>query len=221
MDVVFAQLPRFLNAVWTTIWIFAVVSLLSTLIGAAIVIMSDAWGRWLSMPASIYTWIFRGLPELVVLFACYLALPQIGISLSPAYAAVLAFTLIGVAFQIEIFRAGIASVDARQFEAARALGIGWGLAMRRLILPQVARAIVPPWITYAAGALKAMSLASAIAVTEVMFVTRQTMAISSQPFTLILFVAALYSALVSILLIAEHFISRHYARRYGLARRSV
>lgn len=215
MDVIVAQFPRFAHAAWLTLWMFLVVSAISTILGAALAVLAGAVGRWLSLPMSIFSWVFRGLPELVVLLACYLALPMIGLDLGSIGAALLGFTLIGTAFQYEIARAGLAAVDGRLIEASRALGMGWTLMMRRIILPQVARVVVAPWATFLAGNVKSFALASAISVGEVMMVTRQTMAISTQPFFLILFSGGIYAAMASAMMIAEHFLKKHIDRRYG------
>lgn len=218
MDVILAQWPRFLAATWLTIWMFAVVTVISTLAGAALAIAADRIGRPVSVPLAIYSWIFRGAPELVVLLACYLALPAAGIEVSSIGAAILGLSLIATAFIAEIVRGGLAAIDRRQLEAARSLGMGWRLAMRRIVLPQVVRIILPAWTTFLAGFVKALAVTSAIAVAEIMAVTRQSIALTKQPFVLILFAAAIYAAISSVLMIAEVVLARRFANRYGLGR---
>ncbi|SEQ22012.1 polar amino acid transport system permease protein [Faunimonas pinastri] len=215
MDVIVAQFPRFLAATWLTIWMFALVTVLSTIIGAALAILSEAAGKAVSVPLAIFSWVFRGLPELVVLLACYLALPAAGLDLGPVGSAILGFTLIGIAYQAEIFRAGLASVDPKLFEATRALGMNWRLTMRRIVFPQVVRTVLPAWATFSAGNVKAFAVASAIAVTEVMAVTRQSIAMSNQPFLLILVAAGIYAAIASILMVLEVLVSRRFAGQTG------
>jgi His/Glu/Gln/Arg/opine family amino acid ABC transporter permease subunit len=217
MDVIFQQWPRFLNALWLTVWMFTLVTIVSTFIGAALAILAGRLGPVLAIPLSIYTWIFRGVPELVILLICYLALPYLGLDLGSIGSAILAFVLIGVAFQSEIFRAGLSTIDDRMIEAARGLGMSWWLMTRRVIIPQVLRVSVPSWATFLAGNVKAFALASAVAVTEIMTVTRQTMAISKDPFTLILLAALLYGAIASVLMVLEIVISRYLTHRYGPA----
>ncbi len=217
MDVLLQQLPRFLSALWLTLWMFALVTVMSTIIGAALAIFADRYGRPVAAALRIYSWIFRGVPELVVLLICYLALPYAGIDLGSVGSAILAFTLVGVAFQSEIFRAGLSTIDARMIEAARGLGMNWWLMTRRVIIPQVLRVSVPSWATFLAGNVKAFALASAIAVTEIMTVTRQAMAISKDPFTLLLFAGFLYGVIASALMILEIVVSRYLNHRYGPA----
>jgi His/Glu/Gln/Arg/opine family amino acid ABC transporter permease subunit len=220
MDAILAQWPRFLDATWLTVWMFAVVTIISTLIGLALAVLSHSGGKPVSVPISIYTAIFRGLPELVVLLACYLALPVVGIDLGAIGSALLGFTLIAVAFEVEIFRAGLAAVDPRLVEAARSLGMGWCLTMRRVVLPQVFRIVIPSWATFSAGYVKSFALASAVAVTEIMAVTRQALAVSTQPFTLIAFAGLLYGIIASALMIFEAVATRYIARRYGPTQQS-
>lgn len=215
MDVIVAQFPRFLHAAWLTLWMFLVVSAISTVLGAVLAVLAGVAGRWLSLPMHVFSWVFRGLPELIVLLACYLALPMIGMDLGSVGSALLAFTLIGTAFQYEIALAGLSAVDPRLVEASRALGMSWWLMTRRIILPQVLRTVVTPWATFLAGNVKSFALASAISVGEVMMITRQTMAISTQPFFLILFSGGIYAAMSTVLMVAEHFLKKLIDRRYG------
>lgn len=221
MDILLQQWPRFVSAIWLTIWMFALVTFISTLVGAALAILADRFGQSVAIPVRIYAWIFRGIPELVVLLICYLALPYAGIDLGSIGSAILAFTLVGIAFQSEIFRAGLATIDVRMIEAARGLGMNWWLMTRRIILPQVLRVSVPNWATFLAGNVKAFALASAIAVTEIMTVTRQAMAMSQDPFTLLLFAGFLYGMIASALMVFEIFISRYLAHRYGPSNRGA
>ncbi len=217
MDMIISLWPRFLDATLLTLAIFVIVSVMSTTIGLLAALATIGAGRWLSMVLAAYGWVFRGVPELVILLFCYLALPQLGLDLGPVGAAVLGFTLISTAYEIEIFKAGLAGVHRGQFEAARALGIPLPSALRRIVLPQVVRIVATPWITYATGSIKRISIASAVAVTEIMQVTKQAIAFSHQPFTLILFASALYATMASILMIAEIIAARRFKQRFGLS----
>jgi His/Glu/Gln/Arg/opine family amino acid ABC transporter permease subunit len=220
MDAIIAQWPRFLNATWLTIWMFLLVTVLSTVIGLALAIAAQVGGRAVSIPISLYTAVFRGLPELIVLLACYLALPALGLDLGAIGSALLGFTLIGVAFEVEIFRAGLAAVDPRLLEASRSLGMSWRLTLRRIVLPQVVRIVIPAWATFSAGYVKAFALASAVAVTDIMAVTRQALAVSTQPFALIVFAGLIYGAIASVLMVFELVATRYVVRRYGTLRQS-
>src|SRR6185437_11782961 len=105
---------------------------------------------FLSWPARAYIWLFRGSPLLVQILVLYNGIPELFPSpvvtqiLSQVVVVLIAFSLNEGAYMAEIIRAGISSVDAGQMEAARALGMRYGLAMRRIILPQAIRIIIPP-----------------------------------------------------------------------------
>lgn len=218
MDVIIAQWPRFVAATWLTVWMFAVITVISTFAGAVLAIAADRLGKPVSLPLAIYCWIFRGTPELVVLLACYLALPAAGLDVGSIGAAILGLSLIATAFIVEIVRGGLAAIDRRQFEATRSLGMGWSLTMRRIVLPQVVRVVLPAWTTFLAGFVKALAVTSAIAVAEIMAVTRQTIALTKEPFVLILFAAAIYALISSVLMVSEVVLARRFANRYGLGR---
>lgn len=214
MDVLIRQFPRFLDAIWLTVWMFVVITAIATLLGLALALWAE--GRR-ARALNVYTWVFRGLPELVVLLFCYLALPYAGIDLGSVGSAILAFVLVATAFHAEIFRASLRAVDPRLTEAARSLGMSPALRLRRVVLPQMARIALTPWATFLAGNVKMLSLASAVSVGEVMMVTRQSLAISQDPLSLIVFAGAVYAAIASLVMIGETLIGGWMIRRYGPA----
>ena len=122
---------------------------------------------FLSWPARAYIWFFRGSPLLVQVLVLWDGLPKLsGILLSAEVCVLVAFSLNEGAYMAEIIRAGISSVDAGQMEAAKALGMRYSLAMRRIILPQAARVIVPPLGNEFNNMLKTTSIASVIGLVE-------------------------------------------------------
>src|SRR3989442_10980660 len=126
--------------------------------------------RWLSLPARFYIWIFRGSPLLVQLLLLYFGFPEVFPGLVPYItiysAALIAFSFNEGAYMAEIVRAGITSVDPGQMEAAKSLGMRYALAMRRIVLPQAARVIVPPLGNEFNNMLKTTSIASVIGLEE-------------------------------------------------------
>ena len=122
----------------------------------------------LSGPASAYIWFFRGSPLLVQVLLLWVALPKLAPRLLlPDFAVVLvAFSLNEGAYMAEIIRAGITSIDPGQTEAAKSLGMRYALAMRRIVLPQAARVIVPPLGNEFNNMLKNTSIASVIGLQE-------------------------------------------------------
>src|SRR2546427_12004094 len=124
----------------------------------------------LNGPARAYIWFFRGSPLLVQVLLLWDGLPRIINNpnfLLPDFACVLvAFSLNEGAYMAEIVRAGITSVDTGQMEAAKSLGMRYALAMRRIVLPQAARVIIPPLGNEFNNILKTTSIASVIGLFE-------------------------------------------------------
>jgi His/Glu/Gln/Arg/opine family amino acid ABC transporter permease subunit len=117
--------------------------------------------------AALYVELLRGTPMLVQIFFVYLALPRlIHLPIPSHVAAAITLSLNSAAYIAEIFRGGINSMDTGQMEAARSLGMSYGLAMRAVVLPQVFRRVLPPLTNEAIALLKDSSLVSVIAIEE-------------------------------------------------------
>jgi len=117
----------------------------------------------------MYTWIFRGTPLLLQLFFTYFGLKILfGIELSKEMAAYLTFIINYAAYFTEIFRAGIQSIDKGQYEAAKALGMNYGLTMKRIIIPQAIKVILPPTGNEAVTLIKDTALVSVIALADIL-----------------------------------------------------
>lgn len=160
----------FLQAAWATLWISVVAQSCGVIIGLFLALMRMSRFPFLVWPARFYIWFFRGSPLLVQIYILFEGLPRVFPDLTPyltAYVCVLlAFSLNEGAYMAEIVRAGITSVDAGQMEAAKSLGMRYPLAMRRIVLPQAARVIVPPLGNEFNNMLKTTSLASVIGILE-------------------------------------------------------
>jgi polar amino acid transport system permease protein len=153
--------PFISQGVPQTLWISAV-----SIIFASLLALLSALGRLSGVPplvalSSFYVSLIRGTPLYLQIFFFFLALPQIGIKLPPAVAGVLALSLNYGAYMSEIFRAGISSVSRGQREAAIALGMTNGQMMRRIVLPQALRLVVPPTGNEFIAMLKDSALVSA------------------------------------------------------------
>jgi His/Glu/Gln/Arg/opine family amino acid ABC transporter permease subunit len=185
----------FLRGVWMT----AVMALLSLGLGLPLglcLALARVQSRGLlSAPAAVYVEVMRGTPLLVQILFVYFVLPSVGIYL-PAYASgVLALTLNASAYISEVIRAGILSIDAGQMEAARALGMSSWQAMRRIILPQAFRRVVPPLTNVGIALLKDSSLVSVIGLTELARTGQELASRYAAPLTIWPLVALLYLAL--------------------------
>jgi polar amino acid transport system permease protein len=148
----------FLRALWTTIYIAVAAQILGVIVGLIAALMRTSRFRPARILSGLYVWLFRGTPLLVQIFFVYFGINLLfGFTVIPNTLDLKAFTLDGAvvagilalginegAYMREIIRAGIDSIDKGQMEAARSLGMTYKLAMRRIILPQAARVIVPP-----------------------------------------------------------------------------
>ncbi|MDY4697684.1 amino acid ABC transporter permease [Selenomonas montiformis] len=128
--------------------------------------------RLLSRLVELYIWIMRGTPLMLQLLFVYFALPMVGIRLPDIAAALLAFILNYAAYFAEIFRAGIQSVPKGQYEAARTLGMSYPQTMRRIILPQVFRMVLPPVSNETINLVKDTSLVYILAMNDLLRVAR-------------------------------------------------
>ncbi|HEY5797362.1 MAG TPA: amino acid ABC transporter permease [Bosea sp. (in: a-proteobacteria)] len=168
---------------------------LSTVLGLVWALMRVSGIGWLGTLAKVIVNTLRGIPILVQLFYIYFVLPEFGIALTALQAAIIGLGIAYSAYQSENFRAGIEAIDHGQIEAAQSIGMGWGLTMRRVVLPQAIRLVLPPYGNIMVMMLKDSSQASTITVAEL---TLQGTLIASSTFknmTVYSLVALLYLAM--------------------------
>jgi polar amino acid transport system permease protein len=132
-----------------------------------------------------YIDIMRAMPMLVMLILIYYALPFLGIRFSSWASAVLAFSIVMAAYSAEVFRSGIEGVPKGQFEAAAALGIPFLLTLRKVILPQAIRIVIPPTTSNCVSMFKDTSLASTVALPELLKEASNAQALYANPSPLI------------------------------------
>ena len=202
----------------------------AVVLGTILAIMRMSSNPILSAASAFYSWLFRGIPVLVQLIFWYnlaLLFPSISLGIpgvwslfdlptnvlvTPFIAAVLGLGLSMAAYMGEVVRGGIISVGAGQIEAIRSLGMTQAQGMRRIILPQAMRVVLPPVGNELIGLLKWTSLASVISVTELM---EQTNLIASRSFHVVpmLLVAALWYLLITtVFSIGQSWLERHYGK---------
>src|SRR3954466_1699034 len=238
--------PAVLRGARTTLIMTVLAMLLGILLGIVVAVMRLSPNPIVSGAAWVYVWFFRAIPRIVLLFfianlgALYATyslgfpfdrqlmdlfgfdgdLRFLGLNGNQIFAGFTA-GLIGLvlsegAYMAEIVRAGIQSVDPGQTEAAGALGMGRSTTMRRIVLPQAMRVIIPPTGNETIAMLKDTSLLLAVPVTsELNF---QLRAIGSRTFQIIpMAVASIlwYAALASLLMIGQHFLEKRFSRGLG------
>ncbi len=142
-----------------------------------------------------YVTLLRGVPLLVTMLFLYYGLPSAGLLLEAKTVAVLALSMTNGAYVTEIVRAGILSVDRGQMRAARSLGMGWALAMRRIVLPQALRRVLPPIGNEAITLLKNTALVSVIAIPDLLRAGTDVMTWQANTFSPFAGVALMYLAM--------------------------
>jgi len=170
---------------------------IASVLGLLLAIVSMARLRLLRLPAIWVIEFFRGMPALVVLVWIYYSLPILtGISFGGVVSSVIGLGLCQSAYSAEIFRAGIEAIDRGQTEAARSLGMSYAMAMRRVVLPQAIRLMVAPFINTFANMLKWTSLASVVAVAEVLHRAENVIQLTFRPMEIYTAVAMLYFVMI-------------------------
>ncbi|MFH8681096.1 amino acid ABC transporter permease [Streptomyces lydicus] len=219
----------------TTLWLTVAAMTLGLVLGTLVAVMRLSDNPVLYGLSSLFVWVFRGTPLLVqIIFWGYagalyqnvmIGVPFTGVTffqadtntlLTPAVAALLALGLNEAAYASEIVRAGIRSVDAGQTEAAHSLGMRPALTMRRIVLPQAMRVIIPPLGNETINMLKMTALVSVIAAHDLMSNIQDVYGQNYQVIPMLVVASLWYLGLVSVLSVPQAWLERRYGR--GTAR---
>ena len=168
-------LSPLLQGTRVTLQVFLLTMLLAVPLGLGLALLRLSRRAWLGRLVSGYVWLMRGTPLMLQMLFIYFALPfvpVIGIRLPDFPAAILAFTLNYAAYFAEIFRAGIQSVDRGQYEASKVLGLSYVQTMRRIVLPQMVKRILPPMSNETITLIKDTSLIYVLAMNDLLRAAR-------------------------------------------------
>lgn len=238
--------PPVLRGVVTTLVMTVLSMVIGVLIGVVLAVMRLSPNPVVNKSAWVYVWFFRAVPRLVlltlfgnlgILYSRYeIGLPfdtqigdLLGLDVNTRFlgldartivtgfmAGLLGLALSEGAYMAEIVRAGIQSVDTGQAEAASALGMSRGLTMRRIVLPQAMRVIVPPTGNETIAMLKDTSLLIAVPVTNELFFQLSAIgARTFQVFPMLVAACLWYLALTSVFMVGQYFLERRYSRGFG------
>jgi polar amino acid transport system permease protein len=198
-------LPILLQGVWLTIVVTVGSLLLSTILGLVWAMMRVSGLRALSGLSAGLINVIRGIPIIVLLFYLYFVMPDFGITLTALQAAILGLGIAYSAYQAENFRAGIEAIDKGQIEAAQTIGMGWWLTMRRVVLPQAVRIVLPPYGNIMIMMLKDSSQASTITVAELALQGKLIASSTFKNTNVFTLVALLYLAMsIPLILLVRH-----------------
>lgn len=224
---------RILEGLVVTIELTVIAMAVGILLGILLAVMRQSPNPLVAGASWVYIWFFRGTPVLVqILFWNFVATlyPKLGIGIpfgpafvhpdmnkliTPFRAAILALGLNEGAYMAEIVRAGLISVGRGQTDAAQSLGMSRLLTMRRIVLPQAMRVIIPPTGNETISMLKTSALASVIAVTELLFSAEEIFAKNYKTIPLLIVASIWYILCTSVLYIGQYYLERYFGRGYS------
>lgn len=222
---------RISTAAWNTIQLTVLSMVLAIALGVGLAVMRLSPNPVLRSVSWVYIWTFRGTPVYVQLvfwglFPVLYKSIQLGIPFGPTLVqfslqdlslyfvlAVIGLGLNEAAYMAEIIRAGISSVPEGQTEASTALGMSWWMMMRRTILPQAMRVIIPPTGNEVISMLKTTSLVIAVPYSLELYGRAHDIGVALfQPIPLLLVAATWYLAITSILMVGQFYLERYFSR---------
>ena len=206
-------LPILLMGVKLTIIVTIGSLAVSTVLGLIWALMRVSGVRVLAAISRTIVNIIRGIPIIVQLFYICFVLPDFGITLSALQAAIIGLGIAYSAYQAENFRAGIEAIDHGQVEAAQSIGMGWALMMRRVILPQAVRIVLPPYGNTMIMMLKHSSQASTITVAELALQGKLIASATFQNSTVFTLVALLYLTMSIPLILIVGWLEKRFGRK--------
>jgi len=210
---VFANYDALLAGLAGTLRLFAICLVLGLSLGLPVGLGRYARNKWLYLPATAFVEFFRNTPVLVQILWFYFALPiLLPFEIGPLAAAALGIALNSAAFSAEIYRGGIQSIDRGQWDGARALGMRWGQAMRRIILPQALKRMLPALTNRAIEIFKMSTLASAVAYVELLQQGKLIASLNYNPIEAYTIVAVIFFLLLWPLVQFTYFIERRLRR---------
>jgi polar amino acid transport system permease protein len=206
-------LPILLQGATLTILVTFGSLVLSTLLGMVWALMRVSGIKPLAKFSAGMINVLRGIPIIVLLFYIYFVMPDMGIALTAVQAAIIGLGIAYSAYQAENFRAGIEAIDRGQIEAAMAMGMSWSMTMRRVVLPQAVKIVLPPYGNIMIMMLKDSSQASTITVAELALQGKLIAVSTFKNATVFSLVALMYLVMcVPLILFVRHLEKRSAAK---------
>lgn len=206
-------LPILLQGAEITVGLTVCALVLSTVLGLVLAVMRFSGIRALKWLSVTFINVIRGIPILVQLFYIYFVLPDFGVELTAFQAGAIGLGIAYSCYMAENFRAGLEAVDKGQIEAAHSIAMSWGLMMRRVILPQAFRTVLPPYGNTMIMLLKDTSQASVITVAELTFKGKLIASSTFENLHVYSLVAVLYLCLSIPLIILAFYLERRFGNQ--------
>jgi polar amino acid transport system permease protein len=205
--------PILFQGLWLTIVVTVGSLVLSTVLGLVWALLRVSGIKPLSIASEVAINFIRGIPIIVQLFYIYFVLPDLGVALTALQAGIIGLGIAYSAYQAENFRAGIQAIEPGQIEAAHSIGMGWWLVMRRVVLPQAVKIILPPYGNTMIMMLKDSSQASTITVAELALQGKLIASATFKNTTVFTLVALLYLCMSVPLILLTRRLERHARSR--------
>jgi polar amino acid transport system permease protein len=219
--------PTILWGLFNTIWASVACMMIGIIIGVLCAIARGSYNPVLKSTAIFYTWFFRGTPVILQLLIWYnlaLVFPRIGIPgvyeirtvdvITPAVATMLGLGLNEGAYVSEIVRAGLLSVDRGQYDASKSIGMSYWLSLRRIILPQAMRVVVPPLGNEFIALIKVTSLASIIGFSDILRNAQDIYYTNAKVIELLIVAAVWYLVVISVLSVFQAMLENRFGRGF-------
>ena len=209
---VFANSALLVQGLLNTLKITGVALACGIVLGLALALLRLSPRRYLSWPSGFVIEVFRTTPPLVQLFWFFFALPMIiGIEMTPFFAAVVTFSIQSAAFFAEVFRGGIVSIERGQWEAARAIGMTHRQALRRIVLPQAMKRMIPAFMERSIELMKTTTLVATIAYADLLFAANEIAQKTFRPLETFTVVALIYFLVIFAVSLAARQLERRLA----------
>jgi len=196
MGLDFTVIPKYLDVVlWGALWTIAITigaAIVSFFGGIALAVIALYTTKIIRLPFRVFSFFFMGTPLLLQLFLIYFGLVQVGIDVPAFMAGVIGLGLHFAVYNSELFQTSILAVDKGQVEAARTLGLSRMQALRKVVVPQAIRDVIPPIGNNMIALLKDSALVSVIGVSELTLSAQRAIGSTYRPFEFYVLVAVIY-----------------------------
>jgi polar amino acid transport system permease protein len=215
---VLANAPLLVQGLANTLKVTGTALVFGVALGLVLALLRLSARRALAWPAGLVIEVFRTTPPLVQLFWFFFALPLLaGVEMTPFVAAALTFSIQSAAFFAEVFRAGIVSIERGQWEAARAIGMTHRQALRRIILPQAVKRMIPAFMERAIELMKTTTLVATIAYADLLFSANEISQKTFRPLETFTVAALIYFVVIT----AFSLLARQLERRLAVSGEST